>query len=216
MQDFIMVTGMVLSQTPVGEYDRRVCILTKERGKISAFAKGARRPGSRFMAATGPFSFGQFKLYEGKNAYNVAEVNISQYFEELRADYIGAYYGMYFLEIADYYTRENNDEREMLKLLYQSMRALLAPSLPNKLVKCIFELKTLAVNGEYPGVPADRELNESTVYALRFIEEASVERRYTFLVKDEVLTELAGIAAVYRRRFMDKQFKSIEILETLC
>ena len=81
MQDFIMVTGMVLSQTPVGEYDRRVCILTKERGKISAFAKGARRPGSRFMAATGPFSFGQFKLYEGKNAYNVAEVNISQYFE---------------------------------------------------------------------------------------------------------------------------------------
>ena len=216
MQDFIMVTGMVLSQTPVGEYDRRVCILTKERGKISAFAKGARRPGSRFMAATGPFSFGQFKLYEGKTAYNVAEVNISQYFEELRADYIGAYYGMYFLEIADYYTRENNDEREMLKLLYQSMLALLAPSLPTKLVKCIYELKTLAVNGEYPGVPADRELNESTVYALRFIEEASVERLYTFLVKDEVLTELAGVAALYRRRFMDKQFKSLEILETLC
>lgn len=216
MQDFIMVTGMVLSQTPVGEYDRRVCILTKERGKISAFAKGARRPGSRFMAATGPFSFGQFKLYEGKSAYNVAEVNISQYFEELRADYIGAYYGMYFLEIADYYTRENNDEREMLKLLYQSMRALLAPLLPNKLVKCIYELKTLVVNGEYPGAPADRELNESTVYALRFIEEASVERLYTFLVKDEVLTELAGVAALYRRRFMDKQFKSLEILETLC
>ena len=144
------------------------------------------------------------------------QVNISQYFEELRADYIGAYYGMYFLEIADYYTRENNDEREMLKLLYQSMRALLAPSLPNKLVKCIYELKTLAVNGEYPGVPADRELNESTVYALRFIEEASVERLYTFLVKDEVLTELAGVAALYRRRFMDKQFKSLEILETLC
>lgn len=216
MQDFIMVTGMVLSQTPVGEYDRRVCILTKERGKISAFAKGARRPGSRFMAATGPFSFGQFKLYEGKNAYNVAEVNISQYFEELRADYIGAYYGMYFLEIADYYTRENNDEREMLKLLYQSMRALLARSLPNKLVKCIYELKTLVVNGEYPGVPAGRELNESTVYALRFIEEAPVERLYTFLVKDEVLAELAGVAALYRRRFMDKQFKSLEILETLC
>ncbi|MDE5679480.1 MAG: DNA repair protein RecO [Lachnospiraceae bacterium] len=216
MQDFIMVTGMVLSQTPVGEYDRRVCILTKERGKISAFAKGARRPGSRFMAATGPFSFGQFKLYEGKSAYNVAEVTISQYFEELRADYIGAYYGMYFLEIADYYTRENNDEREMLKLLYQSMRALLAPSLPNKLVKCIYELKTLVVNGEYPGVPADRELNESTIYALRFIEGASVERLYTFLVKEEVLGELDCVAAYYRRRFMDRQFKSLEILESLC
>ncbi|MGN1148062.1 MAG: DNA repair protein RecO [Lachnospiraceae bacterium] len=216
MQDFIMVTGMVISQIPVGEYDRRVCILTKERGKISAFAKGARRPGSRFMAATNPFSFGQFKLYEGKNSYNVAETNISQYFEELRTDYIGAYYGMYFLEIADYYTRENNDEKEMLKLLYQTMRALLHPAIPDALVKCIFELKTLQVNGEYPGTPVGENLNESTVYALEFIASASVEKLYTFTVKDEVLQELRMIADRYRKRFMDRQFKSLEILESLC
>ena len=216
MQDLCFVTGMVLSQTPIGEYDRRICILTKERGKISAFAKGARRPGSRFMAATNPFSFGQFKLYEGKNSYNVAEANISQYFEELRGDYIGAYYGMYFLEVADYYTRENNDERDMLRLLYQSMRALLHPSLNDQLVRCIFELKALIVNGEYPGVPKEQELLDSTVYALQFIEKTGVEKLYTFTVKEEVLEELQAVAKKYRRRFMDRQFKSLEILETLC
>ena len=112
MQDFYVVTGMVISQMPVGEFDRRVCILTREKGKITAFAKGARRPGSKFMAATNPFSFGKFKLYEGKSSYNIMEVDISRYFEELRQDYIGAYVGMYFLEVADYYTRENNDEKE--------------------------------------------------------------------------------------------------------
>ena len=71
MQDLIQVTGIILKQTPIGEYDRRICLLTKERGKISAFVRGSRKPGSRLSSATNPFSFGVFKLHVGKNAYNV-------------------------------------------------------------------------------------------------------------------------------------------------
>ena len=151
MQELICVTGMVLKQMPVGEYDRRVCILTRERGKISAFARGARKPGSRLAASTNPFSFGKFKMYRGRDSFTVADVEIQNYFEALMRDYQGAYYGIYFTEVADYYARENNDEREMLKLLYQSLRALCVPSLPNPLVKCVFELKAIAVNGQGPG-----------------------------------------------------------------
>lgn len=215
MQDFYVVIGMVISQMPVGEFDRRVCILTREKGKITAFAKGARRPGSKFMAATNPFSFGKFKLYEGKSSYNIMEVDISRYFEELRQDYIGAYVGMYFLEVADYYTRENNDEKEMLKLLYQSLRALEHPAIPKRLVQYVFEIKSLVVNGEYPGAPKDVTLQESTVYALQFIAATPVEKLYTFTVKEDILKELGMVAQEYRSRFMDRQFKSLQILETL-
>lgn len=216
MQEFTWVTGMILKQTPVGEYDRRICLLTKEKGKISAYARGARRPGNRLAAATNPFSFGLFKLYAGRDSYTLAEADISNFFSELMTDYEGAYYGIYFAEVADYYTRENNDEREMLKLLYQSIRALCAPALPNKLIKCIFELKAIVVNGEYPGVPQDRKLEESTVYALHYIAESSIEKLYTFTVKDSVLSELCEIAEEYRKRFTDRNFKSLEILKTLC
>ena len=213
MQDFIQVTEIILKQSPIGEYDRRICLLTKEKGKISAFVRGSRKPGSRLSSATNPFSFGVFKLYDGKNAYNVAEADIQNYFEELRTDYIGAYYGMYFAEIADYYTRENNDEREMMKLLYQSLRALCVPALSRELVRYIFEIKSIVVNGEFPGLPADTTgLEDSTIYALNYIVESSVEKLYTFTVSESVLFQLKGLAELYCDRVFDREFKSLEIL----
>ncbi len=216
MQDFITVTGMILSQAPIGEYDRRICLLTKEKGKISAFVKGVRRQNSRLLAATNPFSFGQFKLYAGKNSYNVVDVTISNYFDELRTDYIGAYYGMYFMEVADYCTRENNDEKEMLKLLYQSLRALISDAISNELIRRIYEIKTVVVNGEYPGLPTNMELEDSTKYTIEFIAASTIEKLYTFTVTDDVLKQLKIVSTNYFKHFTQHNFKSLEILETLC
>ena len=152
MREAVTLTGIVLSSAPSGEYDKRVTILTKERGKITAFARGARRPNSALLASTGSFAFGTFLLYEGRDAYSLVQANIQNYFSELMSDFNGAYYGMYFCELADYYTRENNDEINIMKLLYQSLRALTRKSLNRELVRYIYELKLFTCVGEYPGV----------------------------------------------------------------
>ena len=215
MQEFTQITGMVLKAEPIGEYDKRIVILTREMGKISAFARGARKQGSRLLAATDPFSFGEFKLYVGRSSYNVSEAAISNYFESLREDFEGAYYGMYFLELMDYYTRENNDEKEMLKLLYQSLRALQHEGLPNRLVRYIFEMKAMVLSGEFPGMPTEGDWDRSTEYAVSYIVESGIEKLYTFTVTEAVLEQLKEIADDYRARYTDRPFKSLEIVDNL-
>lgn len=215
MQEYIQITGMVLKAEPIGEYDRRIVMLTKEKGKISAFARGARKQGSRLLAATNPFSFGEFKIYAGRNSYNVVEAAISNYFEGLREDFEGAYYGMYFLELTDYYTRENNDEKEMLKLLYQSLRALMHEGLSDRLIRYIFEMKSMVLNGEFPGMPTEGDWDTSTEYAVSYITNSSIEKLYTFTVTPKVLGQLGEIANDYCRRYLDRTFKSLEIVDNL-
>ena len=215
MREFVLATGMILQTGPVGDYDRRLVVLTKEFGKITVFARGCRRVGNKHMAATNPFCFGQFKLYEGKTAYNLVDVQITQYFEELREDFAGAYLGMYFLELASYYARENNDELELLKLLYQSIRAIIKPNLDNELIRAIFEIRILVVEGIFPGLPDNREWLSGTSYAVDFIVNTPLNHLYTFAVSPEVLTELKEINDHYRKRFYDREFKSLKLFDEM-
>ena len=196
--------------------------------------------------AVNPFSFGEFTLYAGRTSYTIQSASVTNYFAELREDIVGAYYGFYFLEFAGFYTKEANDEREMLKLLYQTMKALVNERIPNRLIRYIFELRALCINGEGPQVfqcisCGDKErpalfsvkkgglvcsecmqdtadgmkLDPSTLYTLQYIESSRIEKLYTFIVSEKVLDELGHVMERYLDVYVEKKFKSLEILETL-
>jgi DNA repair protein RecO (recombination protein O) len=208
------LTGMVIKVAPVGEMDKRLVILTKERGKITAFARGARRPGNQLMGISRPFAFGQFSLYEGRDSYSLRSADISNYFEDLALDMEGTCYGSYFLELVDFYARENEDATGLLKLLYQSVRALLKPALKNELVQRVFELKAMVLNGEYTEVPP-RPVSDSANYTWEYVIASPAEHLYTFTLTEEVLEEFARCVEMNKKRFIDREFHSLEILQTM-
>ena len=209
------VTGMVLSSVPAGEYDRRVEILTRERGRISGFAQGARRPGSPVMAAAQPFVFGTFMIAEGRSAYKIREARVDNFFAGLRKDVSGSLYGTYFMEVLQYVTRENNDETALLMLAYQTLRALESDTFDNRLVRAVFEIKTIMIEGEYPGPRRDTKYLDATLYTLDFLFRTAPSRVYTFSVKPEVLEELGSYARWLCKKTWDHRFQSLEILELL-
>ncbi|MBQ3062008.1 MAG: DNA repair protein RecO [Lachnospiraceae bacterium] len=144
----VKVRGMVIGSTNVGEYDKRIVLLTLERGKITVFAKGARRPKSPHVAASAPFTFGTFTVYEGREAYNLVDVDVEEYFMDIRSNLSSIYHGLYFCELADYFVKENQREVNILKLLYRSIQILCLDIIDPSLIKSIFEIKILMLNGE--------------------------------------------------------------------
>lgn len=243
MGQTILLNGMILSAMPVGDYDKRLVALTSERGKITMFARGAKRPNSSLLAATNPFVFGEFELFEGKSAYNVCKISVKNYFRELTENLEMAYYGFYFLELADYYAVENMEAKDMCNLLYASLRALTKPVFQNRLVRRIYELRMLLLGGEYPNLfscvicGAKDGLNTfhvrrggmlcsacgaiyggipvdaSTRYTMQYIISSPPERLYSFQVTEEVLSVLEKIMNAYMDCYIDRKFHSLEFLD---
>ena len=140
---------------------------------------------------------------------------MDNYFEKLRSDMTAACYASYFMEILQYVTRENNDAAPLLLLAYQSLRALESDVFDNRLVRAVFEIKTVMLEGEYPGPGRDTAYSDSTLYALDYLYRTPPARVYTFGVKPQVLDELESYAKWLCAKTWNHRFRSLEILEVL-
>ena len=150
MDQLIEVHGMVLGAMDLSEYDRRLVLLTQERGKITVFARGARKSNSRMAAIAQPFVMGTFMLYPGRDAYSLRGAEVKEYFRELAYDIYHAAYGAYFLEFAACYSRENMDGTQLLNLIYVSLHALLKNRQNPRVTRAAFEIRAMHGEGEFP------------------------------------------------------------------
>lgn len=152
MAEQTKVTGITLSVYPIGENDRRLTILTKERGKIQVFARGCRRPTHPLFGVTAPLIYCEYMITEGRRYDYLNSAVCKDYFKEIKKDLEDIYYSTYFAEVVSYFTMEGQDARDVLNLLYVTFAAMRKKLLSNQVIRRIFELKIMQFNGIGMGV----------------------------------------------------------------
>ena len=214
MKEDLIVHGVVLSEHSQREFDKRLSVLTMEEGKITVWASGAKRPSSPLMAGSRSFVFGTFSLKKGKSGYNLQSVKVDAYFEEIALDLEKACYAAYFLELADFISQENLPAEEMVSLIYLSLKALLHKELKNELVRAIYELRLLQLEGEYTEAPPYSS-KQSVLETWNYVLSSPLNKLYTFTLEEGTLLDFCANVEVLCRESFLTQFHSLKILKSL-
>lgn len=143
-------SAVVLSTVDYGDADRIVTLLTESRGKISAFAAGARKSKRRFAGALEPGTRVKAQLVQRNGtAYRLDSVDIERVHLNLRTELPLIARALYALELARELTRDDEPSPGLYALLGEYLEALDAQSAgPTSLIA--FELDVLASAGLMP------------------------------------------------------------------
>ncbi len=123
-------------------------------------------------------------------------------------------YGSYFMEFADYYGREGTEETAMIRLLYASLLALERNIVPRPLIQSVFELRAMAINGEYSEAPFC-PVGEGATYAWEYVLTSSMESLYRFTLKQEAFREFRYAVDGLKDHYLDRKMKSQKIIDEL-
>lgn len=91
--------AMVLSVRDMGEADRLAVLFSRDRGKITAAAYGARRPRSRLAGAVQSFAQVDISMMSGKNLDTIGQCEVKRSFRELREDITLMTYAAFLAEL---------------------------------------------------------------------------------------------------------------------
>ena len=148
----IKMSGIIISENNLGDYDKMLTMLTPGLGKISCVAKGARRQKSALLAGTQFLCFGEYMMYKGTNTYNINSCETIEVFYNLRTDLDKLNNAVEITKIIRDVTEENQNCYKILQLFLNTLYTLSETEKNPDLVISIFKLKLLCLLGFTPRI----------------------------------------------------------------
>ncbi len=149
----IKTSGIVLKTTRYGETSLIVTLFTKDLGKVSAIANGARTNRSRMLAGLQLFAYSEMVMYKKKSKnglYHLDEMMVLESFDGIRQDLLKTAYASYFAEAIIEALSENSPDEEVLSLLLNTLFLTEKNLCPYEKIKTVFEWRMAALLGYAP------------------------------------------------------------------
>jgi DNA repair protein RecO (recombination protein O) len=143
------VEGLVIRGMDYGEGHKIISVYTREAGKMSVMARGAKKLKSRHGAITQLFTYGQFVVYKTgqMGTLNAGEIIDSN--QKLREDLMKGAYAAYIAEMAEKLTGELEPDAMLFEQLLAAFKSIADGKAPFA-VTHIIEMKMLILSGYLP------------------------------------------------------------------
>jgi DNA repair protein RecO len=206
--------ALVLRTYKLGEADRIVVFLTRDRGKKRGVAKGARRPRSRFVGALEPLTEVRVAYFEKERrelvGLNYAETIRSPLAGAMHPDALG--YVGYFAELLDEWAQDADADERIYRLGVSMLEALSAKAPVEPLAR-YFEYWLLRLQGVYP--ESQSTLSAGALAFLAASRSVAPHRVGEVPTEGRVLRELENAHRALITMHLEKTLKSDRVLRDL-
>ena len=204
--------ALILRSYKLGESDRIVVFLTRDRGKKRGVARNARQSRRRFGGALEPLTCGRVAYMERERRDLVRVDYVEQTRSPMSAvDGEALGYAGYFAELIDEWAQEA-DPNETLFRLGVSMTDAIAAGVPIEPLARYFEFWLLRLQGVYEAAP---QLSAEARAFLTMARSSSPFALSRVAVSRVALRELEGAHRALMTMHLEKDLKSVRVLKEM-
>lgn len=149
---FILISkceGIVIRNVDYGETSKIVTIYTRELGKVTLMARGAKKPVSKLTGITQLFHQGYFLFHSGTGMGTLQQGESIRVYRKITEDIYITSYATYMAELLDRSTDEKQKNAYLFDL-FESLYQYLNDGYDPEIIINIFELKILSILGIAP------------------------------------------------------------------
>ncbi len=237
--------GLIIKEQTIGESDRLVTLLTADYGLIKAFVRSAKRIKNQNISSTSLFSYSEFSIYKGKDAYIINSAEPIEMFFDLRKDIERLALAQYFAQLVYELGSEEQQSEEMLRLILNALH-LLCKGKDLKKIKSVVEMRMCCLGGYMPSILACFECGEyetdvmyfdiekgvifcsncakgnalvqtplGVITAIRFICLTDIKKVFSFNINEENFNILSSLTEKYLVSRVNRRLGTLEFYKGL-